>query len=404
MPQIVSGIWGKVRTDDIIDRAVTRAKLEYPTEDVSFAYLAAINKVQILDYAPDSYINSVLLTSDNFTDKAVKAILATNRGAIYSRFQDGSNYYYLSQDNGLSTADFKIRKCSGGSYSDLATEAIDLPDYSSYVCILSVSGSTLKAYRSDLSSAKITATDSEFSSGCFGIIRGLGNHDRSVCEDAFLLAPTSPAPKALSIIEVDKLKQNLVAISQLNNIPNFMKIEVKKYKTLKSRGFTDEEIKLLLGNIRTQIDLASVTYGVFEYKPEHDTFLITITSGNPYTGKKAILEQIEYAKSKNFIVLKPPKDYKEAVEQYKQLKQHFTGWVAGKDNYAYQTLGSEDIECCAVADFYHGNLIQEQRIKGVPEWELRRTLLRWKDRLEKARINAELKEKHMKKLEECLKR
>jgi len=43
-------------------------------------------------------------------------------------------------------------------------------------------------------------------------------------------------------------------------------------------------------------------------------------------------------------------------------------------------------------------------IKGVPEWELRRTLLRWKDRLEKARINAELKEKHMKKLNECLKR
>jgi len=31
MPQIVSGIWGKVRTDDIIDRAVTRAKLSFDT-------------------------------------------------------------------------------------------------------------------------------------------------------------------------------------------------------------------------------------------------------------------------------------------------------------------------------------------------------------------------------------
>ncbi|RLI07543.1 hypothetical protein DRO42_07930 [Candidatus Bathyarchaeota archaeon] len=91
------------------------------------------------------------------------------------------------------------------------------------------------------------------------------------------------------------------------------------------------------------------------------------------------------------------------------LKKDFPEWLAGKDNYAYQTLGHADIEPLAVADFYYGEVIDHKthydQIKKVPDWEMERTLRRWKDGLDKVTaVTSEQKEHHQKKLEEILKR
>lgn len=129
--------------------------------------------------------------------------------------------------------------------------------------------------------------------------------------------------------------------------------------------------------------------------------LITITGDNPYK-QGAILKQIEYAKSKNLKALRPPTDYREAIEQYRKLKVDFPHWVAGKDNYAYQTLGHEIFELFQVADTYHGNIVEgynPNAYKKVPDWEMRKTLSMWKERLKRVSTLVEEKDKHMKKLE-----
>jgi len=404
-------------------RGVLRSGMEYPTEDVSFAYLAGINKLKGCGYTGVTYSQLMCyLTLDSFTDKAIRnwgVPLRYSYGICYLRYQDSSASYFNALRPASSTSDHVIMK----SGTELASEAVDISERRLYDVVFSVSGSTLKSSRNGGQDFQISATDTEFSSGYMG---AGGN---TVCSDyaepwaglgALLLAPASSLPQARAVVETevtgsgtfdDPFRPNMVRklkeISQLSKLPEFLYREIKKYELLKTKGFTDEEIKLLLGNIQTHVDLASVAYGTFDHKPEHSTMLITIMDGNQYSGEKAIQEQIEHAKSKNLRVLKPPRDYKEAVEQYRQLKRDFPEWIAGKDNYAYQTLGHEDLEKFQVADTYYGNIvdgIKPDAYKRVPEWEMRRTLQMWKERLKKVTILKEEAEKHLKKLEEVEKK
>ena len=222
-----------------------------------------------------------------------------------------------------------------------------------------------------------------------------------------LKAPSTPITPPKTIIECKtKLQSELVEISKLDNIPDFLRREAKRYELLKKKGFTDEEIETIFGYIpQHQVDLASVTWGAFEHKSEHNTMIITIVGDNPYK-EGAIAKQIDYAKSKGLKVFSPPNDYSEAIEQYKQLKKDFPEWLAGKDNYAYQTLGHPDIEVLAVADFYYGELLEHKthydQIKKVPDWELERTIKRWRDLHKYAKAPKEEIEKHARKLDEVL--
>ena len=89
------------------------------------------------------------------------------------------------------------------------------------------------------------------------------------------------------------------------------------------------------------------------------------------------------------------------------LKQEFPEWIAGRHNYCYQVLGHEDFEAMQVADTYHGNIvdgIKPNAYKNVPDWEMRKTLAMWKDRLKRAEVAKLEAEKHLKKLEEVEKK
>jgi hypothetical protein len=231
--------------------------------------------------------------------------------------------------------------------------------------------------------------------------------------NARLLAPVTPLPPAQAIIEVEVegggeepyrplLSRNLVEISQLTGLPEFLYQEAKKYQILVNKGFTDDEIKLLLGYIpQHQIDLASVTWGAFEFKEDSPTNIIIITGDNPYQ-QGAVERQAEQARSKNLKVLRPPRNYGEAVKQYNQLKQEFTHWLAGKDNYAYQTLGLEELDLLQNVDFYHGELVEHrthyQQLRQVQDFEMWRRLEELERRLEKVEVLAEERDKHMEKL------
>jgi len=414
---------------------VTRAMLEYPTYNVSFAYLAAINKVL---YSSQATYAAQIVTRDAFTDRAIVGDTnphdAVETGA---RVQNPGNFYGSQLMTSNSTADHKLFKVSGGSYTCIATESVDI-DSRGEALATSCSGSTIKSLRWDAYSAirdplklgtataTLSATDTSYASGYFGFrpIRETTYHGAMDSASAYLLLPLTPLPPALAIVEVEvekgeergiltygpALERELVEVEQLQGLPQHLYLEAKRYRILRSKGFTDEEIELVFGYVpQHQVDLASVTWGAFEFSPDSPTNIIVITGDNPYR-QGAVERQVQRARRKNLKALKPPKSYEEAVEMYKQLSRDFKHWLAGKDNFAYQVLGHEWLEPMAVADFYYGELVEHRthysQIKQVSDQELWFILGFWEARLDahKDKMPGDEYEVHKRKFVEIKKR
>ena len=403
---------------EIPDRSVTRDKLEYPTENVSLAYLVSIDKAT---HAPinrqhtDDYVT--IVTVDSFTDKAIRSNLRNIYSLVARANYDTANQRYsmyaIDWWTGYSTQDHYLRRFDSvsNSYTSLAYEAVDLQDLP-YLFTLSTSGSTIKSIRE---TATLSATDTVLASGVFGLYHL--NAGINLYFNAILLAPVTPLPQAQAIIEVEvegsgapedpykpALSKGLVEIQSLQGLPEFLYREAKKYEVLRAKGFTDEEIQLLLGYIpQHQVDLGAVTWGAFEFSEKSPTNIVIITGDNPYQ-QGAIQKHIELAKNKNLKVLSPPRNYGEAVAQYNRLKRDYRHWLAGKDNYAYQTLGWEELDLFQNVDFYYGELVEHrthyQQLKQVPDWVILARLEELERRLEKVEVLTEGRDKHIAKLKE----
>jgi hypothetical protein len=246
--------------------------------------------------------------------------------------------------------------------------------------MLSVSGSTLKAFRVDLTTPKFTVTDTVYVSGRFGFTAPIVNDARAVqavlmaLSTCHLRAPASPGPRAIAVIEVEVDEGGLKLFRDVDE----------------ARG----------------IDRASVTVGGFEVKPP--TSIAVMFSGNPYTGDRAVEVQKEYARSKGYKTITPPRDYREAVEQYRMLAKEYRDWIAGKDNYAYQVLGLEELDLFQNVDFYYGELLEHkthyQQLKQVPDTEIRGSLEELIGRLSKVTVLTEERDKHIARAREVLKK
>jgi hypothetical protein len=355
----------------IADRSVTRLKLEYPTENVSFSYLSAIDKIRV--FKDTRLVGTwAILTQDLFTDKAVEIYFFINACDLaFARHNLGDRYFVMINPP-LPTQDHRILKNVAGIDSILGTEAVDLAALTPERNVFSVMGSTLKSFRGAPVAPQITVTDASIPAGLFGFA---SIPDRAVQTSslAWLRPPSSPAPMAQAILEVEvegdgtpgnpyrpSLTQNLAEIRSLQGLPSHLYSEAKKYYMLRRRRFTDEEIKLLLGYTpQHQVDLNSVTWGAFEFNPSSPTNTIIVTADNPYQ-QGAISKHVELARSKNLKTLTPPRDYKEAEEQFKQLKAEHGDWIVGKDNYAYMTLGWKELDLLQNIDFYHGELVDHR--------------------------------------------
>jgi hypothetical protein len=409
------------------DSSVTRGKLEYPTVDVSFTYLSAINKVKGCSFGVWGYM---LLTYDSFSDKSVFAFLQVNDHALnIGRASDKNNMYWCKFSPSQATADHRLEKYVAGTTITLAYESIDI-DNSGRGLQHSCSGSMLKSMRFELPlpvyplslqtpNATISATDTAFASGLWGLrfLRDASPHGGTESGSVFLLPPASALPPAQLILEVGvegngkdipyapSLSKNLVEISSLQGLPDFLYQESKRYQILRNKGFTDEEMKLLLGYVpQHQVDLDSVTWGAFEFHPDKaSAVIITIIGDNPYS-----LGAIERQKANAKRVFKVPKDYDEAVNLYDQLKRDYPHWLAGKDNFAYQVLGFEVFDWLQNIDFYYGELIEYkthyQQLKMVPDWEMRSRLNEIKDKLSRVNVLVDERDKHLGKLNEILKK
>ena len=306
MPDLVLDYHRLKTPIDHPDLSVTRAKLEYPTVDVNFAYLAMINKVVYGSSTTNGY---TVLTRDSFTDKAVWAGVQVNSyPMVIGRYPDRNNLYASLYVPPNSTSDHIINRYYAGTQT-LASEAIDI-DYSGRGLAIVCSGSVIKSLRYEISTyldplalptpnATISATDTSFASGLFGFrpLRESSPHGGNDPASAWLKAPLSPLPQAQSIIEVNLegsgrpedpyrplSSRNIAEITSLTRLPDFLYTEAKKYNILKAKGFTDDEIKTIFGHIpQHQVDLDSVTWGAFELNPDKaPTAIITITGDNPY--------------------------------------------------------------------------------------------------------------------------
>jgi hypothetical protein len=422
----VQGMVMKIRPT-IPDRSITREKLEYPTADVSFAYLAAINQLRYIDFFSWSY---AILTKDIFADKAVWAAVKTyNTPMTVGRLRNIDNTYFNELYPPASFSDHRLYKRHAGSITTLAIEYVEI-GLGGRGLAISCSGSTIKSLRYELETVTdplalpapngtISATDTAFASGHYGFtfLYFYYPHGGSESGSAWLKAPLSPLPPALAVLEVEVegsgapedpyrplLGRNLVETTSLQGLPEFLYMEAKRYETLRARGFTEDEMKLLLGYVpQHQVDLDAVTWGAFEFSEKSPTNIIVITGDNLHK-QGAVGRQAELARGRNLKVLKPPRSYGEAVAQYSQLKRDYPHWLAGKDNYAYQTLGLEELELFQNADFYYGELLEHrthyQQLKQVPDWELRRRLEWLESRLERVMVLAEERDKHLAKVRE----
>jgi len=399
-------------------RSVTREHLEYPTEDVTLIYLAAINKVATHRGGGPRPSGRGVYTSDAFTDKAVEGnVKAYHEQGWWGRYIDNQNWYenYISVD--YSSADHKIQKIVNGSVTALATESVDLSGYT-HPLKLSISGSTIKSFRDGASSPQISATDTALASGGFGGFGADSDHNDEF--DFFggkLIAPASSLPQPLIIVEMEVTGRGLLSdpyrpsllsepipIDRVDNVPEFLKEEYKRYQYLRAKGLSRDEMCLLFRFCpQIEIDAMSITWGAFEFHPEKSsTVVIAVYGDNPYRSGA-----IEKQASRAIRKMRAPRDYREAVETYKTLRKDHGYWLAGKDNFAYQVLGHGDLELFAVADFYFGELVEHRthyhQLKRVPDWEMRRTLERWVKRLEKVTILTEERDKHLNKLRKVMK-
>ena len=408
--------------------SVTRTKLEYPTTDVSFAYLSAINKTVYGRVGSQGY---VILVRDSFTDKAVWAGVQVNATPmIYGRYQNNANTYHNSLNPGGASTDHLLYKVVNNSWTNISTENIDINNAGRGLAI-SCSGSTIKSLRYEVTTTldplalpapdgTISATDTSFTNGFFGFqfLRENYPHGGSESGSAWLKAPLTPLPPAQTIIEMDfdgngsieepfkpSFTKSLVEIKDLSGLPDFLYLEAKKYETLINKGFTEDEIKLIYGYIpQHQVDLDSVTWGAFEFHPDKaSSIVVTVTGDNPYsTGA------IERQKTKAKRVFKTPRDYEEATSLYRSLVRDHPHWLVGKDNFAYQTLGLEIFDLFQNVDFYYGELIEHKthynQLKQTPDWEIENRIKELINYLNREAVLTNERDKHINKAREILKK
>jgi len=312
-------------------------------------------------------------------------ILPNQRGGLVLRVQNqfGDSDCYLGGYITVpsATSDHNIFKRVSGTWINLAYESIDLTN-TYYDCLFSVSGSTLKSSRDGGVTYQLSVTDTDIGTPGYIGLRHSGIPDHPTFIPISYGDPLSNLKPALIIIE------------------QYITGEGTDEDPIRPDFTTDIHDHPEFG----KIDKLTVTWGAFDYKDDQ-TILCVIKGGNPYNDK-AIETQILYAKSRSNIVVKPPKDVKSAEELYVKLKREFPNWIAGKHDFAYQCLGYADLEPLSVADFYDGAMegyYGKDPFRNVPEWELERTIMRWKERLKRSNVLSELKDKHEKKLNRVLK-
>jgi len=142
----------------------------------------------------------------SYLNKGVEAFLS-GLAWVVGRSQGAGNHYITQLYNPATTADFRLCKVVTDVITVLASEAVDVGTARYYKIKLEVVNSDLKGYREDMTTPKVTTTDTTFTTeGKWGVgdygeyrseflkLSGIGT-----CK---LVTPLSPSPKVLRYYEV----------------------------------------------------------------------------------------------------------------------------------------------------------------------------------------------------------
>lgn len=371
---------------------IRRADLEYPTENINLLYWAIIGKFDI--FVTEGIDNNWFISVDSFTDKRLQAISkggsdnSKKTDFLAQRFIDLGNRYICFIDTGYSTSDFQMKKSINGKSTLLAYESVDLDLRLLHSFEFDVAGSILKGYR-PIGVEKLSVTDTDLASGKIGIM----SHHHPV-RPYFLFTKVLPNYSELQqpiiVIEYDVIGNGTDEDPIRPNMPEDL-VEVSK------TDVTPEEWEAIQSNPRGKnglplVNRLAVTWGAIDYKGE-PTMLCAIYPSTPrYVRKDNILRHIEYAKRRGHKVYKPPRSLAEAKELWGIIRKDRPDMLITENELAYHLIGKGELEPDAIADFYERELINLNRIKDVPEWELERTLKRWENLAERYKRN-EAKEK-----------
>jgi hypothetical protein len=199
------------------DNSITLPKIKYQTENVSFAYLAANNR---LVYAGSKLefttpVASLILTKDIFTDKAVIALGFVNqRMSAIARYINATSYYRGMILFPVAGNDFQLRATN----TILASEAADLADHFAGI-LITCTGSSIKCLRYEITEPidplnlpapnfTLSVINTGFANGRFGYVNlqrvaADQNVVPSNPSSVYLLPPMSPSPPILDIYEVE---------------------------------------------------------------------------------------------------------------------------------------------------------------------------------------------------------
>jgi hypothetical protein len=186
--------------DALPSGAITPPMLALLYTDVPLIWLIMLNKCDVCAVTGNTD-TGVIYTIDSFADKAVEGVgqSGDNTPVLVARLNGPEDNYFQIEYTPNSAADHQLAKRVAGANTTLATEAVDLANRLKQRLKFSVSGSTLKGFREDLTTPKLTATDTSFASGGWG---GGGRYNGFAGVTGWLRAPASPAPKVLSFYEV----------------------------------------------------------------------------------------------------------------------------------------------------------------------------------------------------------
>jgi hypothetical protein len=404
MPDIVLDYHRLKAPIDHPDGSVTKSKINLDIYDMTFSMWVWQSGFDLIHHENPNSDHTYTLMNFGVIDYAY-LVIATDgmRMPVRCQYPQWNSLYTHEFAVGTTAADNALVKWVIGTSTRIGYEAVDLSAYY-YLYALSASGSTFKVYRAWVTAKKVasqtpkfTVTDTQWRWGYYGLGQVRGTHQFHF-PNTYYTKPWSVSEQPLVVVELPVmgsgsaedpyspgLAQELVEIDTSDpTISDFLKIEKKQYDTLKTRGFSDSEIKLLFGRVpRHQIDRLAVSWGSIDFrvdastgKPISPTFLVAIYSSTPsYSRKDNIQRQIEHARRKNFKVYTPPFDIKSIHSREKRDRD----WLITESELAYHLTGREDLEVDAVADFYEREM-QLGTLKGVDPWIFDKTLEMWIER------------------------
>jgi hypothetical protein len=336
---------------------------------------------------------------DAYADLAVQCVESNSSSvphfACAGRVQspNAAGMYTNEISTGATTADHRLIIVSATKdVTLLGSEAVDLNSYCPYTLKLRCSGSTIESYRSGATTPQISVTDTTFASGYWGVGYYYTGHAFYVAgkEISILTAKKAsasmPPPKPIAFFEVpvegDGTVENPFRPSMPTELFEFETPARKLYKSLKAKGYTDEEIRLYgltadyVGNRLALTWSALIPLDPKTGKPAHSTALVRVF---PQPDRSLNLHPI----SKCLDALRAMKGVSELKpEDAKRFAKSLDDRLR-EGELEFMVNPTEENELHSLADFYEREVVDEKRVKPEGVQDFDKTLEAYVEKSEK---------------------